>query len=136
MRLKELEGHLQQVAVFKKPSVSLEQYPTSPHIASHMLYTIDTVYEEIEDRVILDLGCGCGMLGIAACILGSAQTIGVDIDTAALDVARSNCAELDVDVDLVQADVDKLHFSRRGIVDTGRPSLVLFLMFRLMMLGL
>ena len=41
MRLKELEGYLQQVDVFENPKVDLEQYPTTPHIAAHMLYTID-----------------------------------------------------------------------------------------------
>ena len=32
MKLKELETHLQQVEVFEKPKVLLEQYPTRPHI--------------------------------------------------------------------------------------------------------
>ena len=32
MKLRELETHLQQVEVFEKPKVLLEQYPTRPHI--------------------------------------------------------------------------------------------------------
>ncbi len=38
---------------------------------AHMLYTIDNAYDEIEDKVIGDLGCGCAVLGIGAQILGS-----------------------------------------------------------------
>lgn len=33
MKLKELESCLQQVDVFEKPKILLEQYPTTPHIA-------------------------------------------------------------------------------------------------------
>ncbi|KAG9477299.1 hypothetical protein GDO78_002606 [Eleutherodactylus coqui] len=33
MKLKELEGRLQQVDVFESPKLLLEQYPTRPHIA-------------------------------------------------------------------------------------------------------
>lgn len=36
MKLKELESCLQQVDVFEKPKILLEQYPTSPHIAGEM----------------------------------------------------------------------------------------------------
>ena len=35
VRLKELEGWLQDVEVFDKPKVKLEQYPTTPHIAGN-----------------------------------------------------------------------------------------------------
>jgi predicted RNA methylase len=38
MKLKQLESALQSVEVFSKPSVKLEQYPTSPHIAGILLF--------------------------------------------------------------------------------------------------
>lgn len=41
------------------------------------------------DRV-LDLGCGSGILGIAALKLGAHDVIGVDIDPKAVDAARGN----------------------------------------------
>ena len=34
MKLKELEGHLQQVTPFSEFDYMLEQYPTSPHLAA------------------------------------------------------------------------------------------------------
>ena len=88
MKLRKLEEHLQDAKIFKNPSIKLEQYPTSPHIAylprsfmyllliiyfprAHMLFTINSAYSEIEGKVIADLGCGCGILGIGAEILGS-----------------------------------------------------------------
>ena len=39
---------------------------------------------------VLDLGCGSGILGIAALGLGAAHVIGVDIDPKAVDVAYEN----------------------------------------------
>ena len=57
MRLKELEGYLQQVDGFENPKVDLEQYPTTPHIAAHMLYTMDTSFGDIEGKLVGDLGC-------------------------------------------------------------------------------
>ena len=43
------------------------------------------------DRV-LDLGCGSGILAIAALCLGAGQAVGVDIDPKAVDVAYENAA--------------------------------------------
>ena len=44
------------------------------------------------DRTVLDLGCGSGILGIGALILGCDSCLGVDIDPKAPDVVMSNAA--------------------------------------------
>ena len=41
---------------------------------------------------VLDLGCGSGILAIAALILGAGRAVGVDIDPKAADVAFENAA--------------------------------------------
>ena len=41
---------------------------------------------------VLDLGCGSGILGIGALILGCDSCLGVDIDPKAEDIARQNAA--------------------------------------------
>ena len=33
---------LQDIAVFEDPKVDLEQYPTGPHLASRLLFTVST----------------------------------------------------------------------------------------------
>lgn len=109
MRLKELEGYLQQVDGFENPKVDLEQYPTTPHIAAHMLYTMDTSFGDIEGKLVGDLGCGCGVLSIGSCVLGSAMTIGFDIDSDALEIASRNYVEFESDnFELVQCDVQQI----------------------------
>ena len=41
---------------------------------------------------VLDLGCGSGILSIAALVLGASQAAAVDIDPKAVDVAYENAA--------------------------------------------
>jgi ribosomal protein L11 methyltransferase len=41
---------------------------------------------------VLDVGCGSGILSIAAALLGAGETLAVDLDDTALNVARENVA--------------------------------------------
>jgi len=112
MRLKQLESMLQDVKQFDKPVAVWEQYPTSPHIAAHMLYTIDSVYDDVDGKIVGDLGCGCAMLGIAAAVMGCSQVIGIDIDPNALSIAQENCEEFEVEnIDFIMADIEKLRLN-------------------------
>ncbi|XP_049977870.1 rRNA N6-adenosine-methyltransferase METTL5 [Alexandromys fortis] len=78
LRLKELESRLQEVDGFENPKLLLEQYPTRPHIAACMLYTIHNTFDDIENKVVADLGCGCGVLSIGAAMLGAGKDIKSD----------------------------------------------------------
>lgn len=71
MKLKKFVALLQSVSDFEEPQFQLEQYRTTPEIAAHMLYTIHQTYDDIENKLVADLGCGTGMLGIAAAALGA-----------------------------------------------------------------
>lgn len=86
IKLKKLEEYLQSLNGFEKPKILLEQYPTSHHIASQMLYTIQTNYDDIENKFIADLGSGCGVLSIGSILLGAQFTIGFEIDIDAIKV--------------------------------------------------
>jgi rRNA N6-adenosine-methyltransferase METTL5 len=90
MKLKQLESHLSEVDIFETPKIRLEQYPTSAHIASRMLYTAKHSYDDIGSATVVDLGTGTGMLGIAAAIMGAGHVIGIDIDQDALEIAKRN----------------------------------------------
>lgn len=45
-----------------------------------------------EGKKVLDLGCGSGILGIGALVLGSKYCVGVDIDPKAPDIVMDNAA--------------------------------------------
>jgi len=107
MKLKELETHLQQVEVFEKPKVLLEQYPTRPHIAASMLWTIESSFQDISDRVVADLGCGSGVLSIGAVMLGAELVVGVDICEDAIQTLLENREEFEMEgnIDMILADI-------------------------------
>ncbi|XP_029461585.1 methyltransferase-like protein 5 isoform X5 [Rhinatrema bivittatum] len=117
LKRKELESYLQQVDGFENPKLILEQYPTRPHIAACMLYTIHTTYDDIEDKVVADLGCGCGVLSIGAAMLGAGLCVGFDIDEDALEIFKTNVEEFELtNIDMIQWDVCSL--PSRKMVDT------------------
>lgn len=45
---------------------------------------------ELTDRVVVDYGCGSGILGIASLLLGARQAYGIDNDPQALQASRDN----------------------------------------------
>ncbi|KAG0622232.1 hypothetical protein M758_3G082400 [Ceratodon purpureus] len=108
MKLKQLESCLGDVTQFSSPKVELEQYPTGPHIASRMLFMAENSFGDITGRLVADLGCGCGTLGIAASLLDAGYVVGVDVDGDALALARENCEEFEVEMDFVQASLSEL----------------------------
>lgn len=36
-----------------------------------MLYTIHNTFDDIENKIVADLGCGCGVLTIGSAMLGA-----------------------------------------------------------------
>ncbi|ORX50741.1 methyltransferase like 5 [Piromyces finnis] len=117
IKLKQLESLLQDVDVFEKPKIQFEQYPTSAHIASRMLYTAQSMYDDIEDKVVADLGCGCGVLSIGANQLGALYNLAFDIDDSALEICRENMEGFEIEnMDLINVDVETL--TLRDKVDT------------------
>lgn len=108
MKLKQLECELSKVSQFESPKIELEQYPTTAHLAALMIYTADSIYDDISDRSIVDLGIGCGVLTCASSLMGASKNIGIDIDGDALDQARRNCGQFEIDVDLIHTDVRQL----------------------------
>jgi ribosomal protein L11 methyltransferase len=59
---------------------------------------------------VLDVGCGSGILSIAAARSGFAPVTALDVDPVAVDVTRANAAAngVDVDVRTLDAEVDEL----------------------------
>jgi SAM-dependent methyltransferase len=110
MRLKQLESFLSSLQrEFPSPKVALEQYPTSPHLAACVVQMAMDHEDLGPGRSCLDLGCGTGMLMIAAAMMDTDLVLGVDCDPDAMDVARENVerAELEEEtvIDFLQARV-------------------------------
>jgi putative methylase len=84
-----LAQQLGVVGGFDDPRVQLEQYRTPPELAAHLIHTAD-IHGDIQDRIVIDLGCGTGMLALGAALRGPRTVVGVDIDPAPLETAVKN----------------------------------------------
>ena len=108
MKLKELESRLQEVNTFKKPKLQLEQYITTPHLASQIVFNIDQLYDDLRGKKICDLGCGTGMLSIACSFMESDFILGIDIDSEAIKTCKENIESFQINnIDLIQMDCEK-----------------------------
>lgn len=54
---------------------------------------------DVKDKVIIDYGCGSGILAIAAALLGAKKVIGVDTDPQALKATQENAVRNGVSID-------------------------------------
>jgi len=66
--------------------------------------------QEVEPGSLLDIGCGSGVLSIAAAKLGFAPVTGIDVDEAAVEATRANARAngVEVQAQLCDAFVDEL----------------------------
>ncbi|MCX6651388.1 MAG: METTL5 family protein [Methanomassiliicoccales archaeon] len=104
MRRRELEMTLQSLQPFQDPQPKLEQYSTPSVIAASMLFEA-LASDHIEGRKVLDLGCGTGLLGIGAALLGAGQVIAMDKDPQALVQAKANANRLHVNIEFRQEEI-------------------------------
>jgi len=66
---------------------------------------LELMKPHVQNRIILDIGCGSGILSLASLFLGAKKAYGVDIDSAAILHAKKNAALNHLD--------KKAHFSRK-----------------------
>ncbi len=114
---KEVEMILERLEGFRDPKIELEQYVTPSNLAS-FLTTTAKLFGDLE--IVVDLGCGTGILAIASAILG-AYAIGVDIDTEALRIARMNAKKVGVEVDFIACNVSDFNLKKRCTVIMNPP---------------
>lgn len=100
-----LAQRLGVVAGFEEPLAVLEQYTTPPELAANIVHVAD-LQGDIEDRTVVDLGTGTGMLALAAALRGPRRVLGLDLDSGALGTARENERRIatNATVDWIQAD--------------------------------
>jgi ribosomal protein L11 methyltransferase len=60
---------------------------------------------ELDRGSVLDIGCGSGVLSVAAATLGFGPVVAIDRETAAVEAARRNARTNDVEIDVRRGDV-------------------------------
>ena len=96
MRRKRLERLLGSVEAHPAPKSYLEQYMIPESLAVKILTLAAYTFNDIEGKVVYDLGCGTGRLAIGAALLGARQVVGVDIDPIAIRVAKRSVSKLNL----------------------------------------
>jgi putative methylase len=87
MKQRQLEILLQQVPAPIKPKPALEQYPTPATIAADILFTAFQ-WGDIENKIVIDLGCGTGIFAVGAAVLGAKKVFGFDVDKKVITLAK------------------------------------------------
>jgi putative methylase len=87
---------LSKLKVFDQANVSLEQYPTDSEIAATILWQAK-MNNDIEDKIIADLGAGTGILGIGALLLGADYVYFVEKDEKAIEILKENLNNLNIE---------------------------------------
>jgi len=96
---------LSKLEVFSSPDVRKEQYATDSEIAAQMLWDA-YMLGDIEGKTIADLGCGTGILGIGASMLG-AKVICIDNDKEALKILMKNDPDMkSLELDIQDVDIE------------------------------
>jgi predicted RNA methylase len=114
IRKRGLAIKLQQVPLHPDPKATLEQYTIPASLAASILFEACYVYDDIENKSVVDLGTGTGRLALGASMLGAGYVVGIDLDLPSLGVARRHARLFGLQPDWVCGDIEAL----RGRIDT------------------
>lgn len=98
---------LSNFETFKEPRAELEQYPFDGQSASEMLWNAHQL-GDIEGKTIGDFGCGTGILGIGALLLGAKEVYFIDTSNSAVQTAKKNLKQ--IEEELGESLHEKAHF--------------------------
>jgi len=112
---------LSKLKLFDRPDAEAEQYPTDSEVAAEALWNAYYL-GDIDGKIIADLGCGTGLLGIGALLLEAKKVFFLDNDEKALEIAKRNHAAFkDVTKDAVFLLQDVKEFSEKADVVIQNP---------------
>lgn len=89
MNKKELAILFSKFENIKNPKVNLEQYTLPDELAAEII-NIANLDGSIKNKIVFDLGCGNGKLGIGASYFEPKFVVCVDIDKNAIKIAKQN----------------------------------------------
>lgn len=112
---KHLEILLSKIPFLKYPKIKLEQYPISAALAARMLWIAHITYDDIRNKIVLDLGVGSGRLAIGASLLDAEYVIGIDIDFDILKLFKDCVDKFELsNIDIVCSDVGFISFRKKA----------------------
>jgi len=104
MRRSELVRRLATVPPPTAPRSELEQVVTPPEAAAELLEQALGA-GDLEGRTVVDLGAGTGRLAIGAALLGARSVTAVELDPAAVAIARAGASRAKTTIEFAVGDV-------------------------------
>ncbi|HDN95567.1 MAG TPA: methyltransferase domain-containing protein [Thermoplasmatales archaeon] len=118
VKKKDLEILLESIEKPKEIKAELEQYTTPASIAADILWT--AYYNgDIENKIVIDLGCGTGIFAIGSALLKAKKVIAVDIDEKLVAIAKKEVEKIGINIDFYVMDVEE--FNEKGDVVIMNP---------------
>jgi len=93
MNKKQLSIILSKLQLVSLPNVDLEQYQTEGELAGEIIWKA-FINNDVAGKIIADLGCGNGIFGIAALLLGAKRVYFLDIAKNSIKTAKENYKRL------------------------------------------
>ena len=100
MKQKDLEIILQKVPVYENPNPFIEQYMTPANIAADIIFTAYQ-FGDIQDKKVVDLGCGTGIFAYGAKLACAKEVVGIDIDERAIKIAKTFSEKNNVNIKFI-----------------------------------
>ena len=104
MKKKELEILLQKVPTYKWPNPFIEQYTTPANIVADIIFTAFK-FGDIQDKKVVDLGCGTGIFSFGAKLANAKEVVGIDIDEQSIEIAKNYAEKNKEDIKFITKDV-------------------------------
>lgn len=92
---KHLEIIIESIPKHLNPKIDLEQYSTPATIAADLLWNAKS-FGDINNKEIIDLGCGTGIFTMGSAILGAKSAIGFDIDEESIVMANKIANSMEI----------------------------------------
>lgn len=104
MKQRQLEMLLQKTPKPTAPVPHLEQYMTPAPIAADILFTAYQ-WGDIQDKIVVDLGCGTGIFAVGAYLMRAKKVQGFDVDPQVIAQAQENARKNKYPIEFMVQDI-------------------------------
>ncbi len=95
----DLAVYLSQLKSWEKPDIKSEQYATPGESASEWLWQA-MMNGDIRSKIVVDAGCGNGVLGIGALLLGAKEVFFIDNSMESMRLCEENVQKVRVEFEI------------------------------------
>ena len=107
---KEIIFQIERTETFVDPNIQLEQYSIDAACAVDIIFCAGFEFNDINQKLIVDLGAGTGRLSIASSFFTPIYVLSVDIDINALNILGQNLKKLNLENKIFPICADVRHF--------------------------